>query len=230
MSFTSMQSPTPQWQTYLDLQLDAKPYLQFPVNGVPNIVQDQTMQMLLDSACWWVQDYLARPIGPTEFFRRFDGWAGWNGSYIMLPYYPVLEIIECVEYWGLSGPIVLYEQTPQEQYGVGQGPNMANNTYQLDPIDGKIIRSFPGLVQRPFFPGSRNVEVKWVAGYNPVPPDIKLATLELFAWWYRNTQEDPRMTGGGRYGGGGDEKNELWPAVPNRVTVMLEAYLQQGMA
>lgn len=226
----SLTSPTAQWTTYLDLELDVKPYLQFPVSGAQNIVQDQTMQLILDSACWWVQDYLGRPIGPTEFFRRFDGWAGWNGAYIMLPYYPVLEVVRIAEYWGLSGPHVLLEQTPQHQYGVG-ATGQSSDTYQIDPVDGRLTRTFPGLVQRPFFPGSRNIEVTWIAGFNPVPPDVKLATLELFAWWYRNTQEDPRMAGGhGAYGMGGSDKNELWPAVPNRVTVMLEAYTQQGLA
>lgn len=227
MSFTTLQSPTPQWPTFLDLDLDAKPYLMYPENKTD---QDPVLQLLLDAACQWVQDWLGRPIGATEFYRRFDGWAGWMGSIIMLPYYPVLQVVNITEWWGLSGPHVLVEQTPEAQYGVGQ-TQIGNNTYQIDPVEGKIIRTFPGLVQRPFFPGSRNIEITWIAGYNPIPPQVRLAALELFTWWYRNTQEDPRMaTRVGPYGGAGQGEHDLWPAVPNRVTVMLEPYTQQGMA
>lgn len=226
MTFTG--SPTPVWQTYVDLQGEAKEYLQYPADKTD---QDAILQRLLDAACWWVQDYLSRPIGPTRFQRRFDGWTSWQGSYIMLPYAPVLEVVTVTEYWGNSGAHVLAEQTPTAQFGVGfTAGSPAPGTYQLDPIMGKIIRTFPGLIQRPFFPGSRNIEIAWTSGFSPIPPNIMLGTLELFTHWYRNTQEQPRAIGQrvGEYGGEPD-RNALWPAVPNRVTAMLEPYVQQNM-
>lgn len=100
----------------------------------------------------------------------------------------------------------------------------------MDYLRGTVIRTFMGLVQRPWFPGSRNIEITWTAGYNPLPADIKTATLELVNHWWRNTQEavrtsplqingyeEPAPTGG------------LWPAVPNRITAWLEPYVQVGI-
>jgi hypothetical protein len=224
----SITSPTPVWQDFVSLA-DAKAYLQYPDEKTD---QDAVLGELLGSACWWIQDFLGRPIAPTQFFRRYDGWTGWNGAIIELPYYPVLEVVRLAEYWGLSGPHVLQEQTPDFQYGVGQTAQTGgSNVYQLDPIGGKVTRTFPGLVQRPFFPGSRNVEVTWVAGFNPVPRPVRLAALELFSWWYRNTQEDPRMAARvGPYGGAeGTGQGGLWPAVPNRVQQLLAPYVQVGV-
>jgi hypothetical protein len=171
-----------------------------------------------------VSNYIGRPVGATQYDRRFDGWASWQGAYIMLPYYPVLEVISVVEYWGISGPHTLVESTPTTQV----------DGFQCVYPTGRLNRVFPGNVQKPWFPGSRNIEVVWVAGFNPVPADIKVATLELIAHWYRNTQlqsarpnnalpssneYEPASTGVG-----------LWQGVPYRVTSLLAPYLSIGMA
>lgn len=224
MSFGPLTSPTPIWGTFLDLQLDFKPYIQYPAEKFD---QDSVLEMILDSACWWIQDYLCRPIAPTEFFMRFDGWSSWQGSYIMLPWFPVLRIVSLIEYWGNSGPHPLAEQTPTNQFGTGPSYGDAD-VYQLEPVAGKIIRTFPGLIQKPFFPGSRNIECTWIAGYSPIPPQLRMAALELGSYWYRNTQEDTRMATGRGFGTE-EAANELWPAVPNRITTLLQSYEQQGI-
>lgn len=222
---TPLTSPTVSWGTYIDLETDFKPYVQFPDDQLD---QDANLQLLIDSACWWVQDFCSRPFAPTTFYERFDGWTSWQGSYIMLPWAPVLQIISIVEYWGNSGPHPLAEQTPANQFGTGPSYGDAD-VYQLEPVTGVIRRAFPGLVLKPFFPGSRNIEVSWVAGYNPIPPHAKLATLELAAYWYRSTQEAPRMAAP-RMGYGEEQPaNELWPAIPSRVTALLEPYMRQGI-
>lgn len=211
---------TLQWQTFLDIDLDLKPWLQMdPSAGTAN---DAKLRMVADLACQWVQNYLSRPVVPTTVFRRFDGWAGMTGAYIMLPYVPVLKVLKVVEYWGSSGPHVLVEQTPEFQ---GE-----SDMFQVEPTTGRLIRSFTGLVQRPFFPGSRNIEVTWVAGYNPLPADIKMAALEYAAHWWRNTQEAPHwfQPGGASYDQ--PQQNPLWPGVPNRVTDLLESYTQFSIA
>lgn len=210
---------TPQWQNYLDLTEDVKPYLQVDAS---NTTADVRVTLVSDMACQWVQNYLGRPIAPTTFFRRFDGYTGLDGSYIMLPYYPVLEIVSIVEYWGLNGAHELVYQTPLAQGGAGQ------EMYQMDWVSGTIIRTFQGLIRRPTFPGSGNIEVTWQAGYNPVPADLRVATLELVNYWWRSTQEAPRWDPhAADYDGGGLSK--LWPAVPNRVMTLLEPYTQQGI-
>lgn len=241
---------TPVWQNFLDLANDVKPYMQIPAGSSPS---DVLLQGIVDMACAWVQRYLGRPVAPTEFFRRFSGYTGLNGSYINLPYYPVLGTPTVVEYWGLNSgstqtdtcgltigsPVVtdpsavqaydgatvtgtgvppsttilsavpgvsftmsanatvtgtetlsihtagyiLAEQTPSNQGAPGQ------QVFQCDRINGTLIRSFQGLIQRPFFPGLRNVEVTWTAGYNPVPPDIKFATLKLIKHYWNCEQQ-----------------------------------------
>ena len=223
MSFTSV---TPQWAPVIDLDADLKSYLQYPADKTD---QDVTLTLILDAVNDWLSTYLQRPIAPTRFFERFDGWSGWGGAYVMLPYSPVLEIVSMTEYWGLNGGHQLVEQTPQNQYGVGfSSANPPGGTYQLNPRTGTVIRTFPGLVQKPFFPGSRNVEIEWIAGFDPIPAQIKLAALELATWWYRNTQEQPEIASP-RAGYDDPATSGLWPAIPNRVTALLEPYVQQGI-
>lgn len=289
MSFTQQWETSPQWENYVDLPNDVKPYLQFPVTAT---TQDVILQGVTDMACTWVQRYLKRPVAPTRFFRRFSGYTGLNGSYIDLPYKPVLGTVTVAEYWGLnsgssqtdtctltnssavvqdpnavfpyasatvtgtgvpagatilsvvpgvsftmsapattSGSQSLTIQTPgyilQEQFPNAQGAPGAQ-MFQCDRVTGLLIRSFQGLIQRPFFPGLRNVEVWWTAGYNPVPPDIRFATLEMIKYWWANTQQASRNI---RLPEGYDEPqgHDLWPAVPNRIVSLLEPYLCIGI-
>ena len=207
------------WKNYVDLENDVKPWL-----GIQtiNTTGDARLQLLIDTACQWVQNFIGRPVAPTTFDRRFNGWTGWNGAYLELPYYPILEVVEVIEWWGISGPHVLVEQTPANQ--------SSQDSFQCDYLRGQLIRTFPGLVQRPWFPGSRNIEVTWTAGYNPIPADIKMATLEYIAHWWRNTQQQS----GNRPGAiAGDydpaETSGLWQGVPNRITDLLSPYIQVGL-
>jgi hypothetical protein len=223
LSFTSS---TPQWSPIIDRDSDLKPFLQYPREKTD---QDEVLDLLASSASDWINSYLGRPIAPTKFTERFDGWAGWTGSIILLPYYPVLEVVSVLEYWGLSGPHSLVEQTPANQYGVGYtAGSPSQGTYQLNPRIGEIRRTFPGLVQKPFFPGSRNIEITWVAGFDPIPGQVKFAALELASHWYRSSQEQEEIHYGPG-GGGGSGRDDLWPAVPNRVTMLLESFTQQGI-
>lgn len=202
---------------YVDLETDVKPWLQIPFT---NTTVNTKLQAITDLACQWVQNYIGRPIAPTTYDRRFNGWNGWNGAYVELPYYPVLEIVSVTEYWGVSGPHVLSEQTPTNQV----------DGYQVDYLRGQVIRAFPGLVQRPWFPGSRNVEIVWTAGYNPIPADIKLATLEYIAHWWKNTQQQS----GNRTGGSHMEYDDIvqsgmWQGVPHRIEALISPYVQVGV-
>jgi hypothetical protein len=205
------------WANYLDLQDDVKSWLQIQA---ANTTGDTRLQLMLDMACQFIQNFIGRPIAPTTFDRRFNGWSGWNGAYLELPAYPVLEIISVTEWWGVSGPHYLTEQTPANQV----------DGFQCEYLRGLLTRVFPGLVQRPWFPGSRNIEVVWVAGYNPIPADIKMATLELVAYWWRNTQQQS----GARPGGPAAEYDPsatsgLWSGVPYRITDLLDPYVQVGL-
>lgn len=174
---------TPQWQNYVDLNSDVKPYLQIGSGANP---ADAQLQAVTDLACTHIQNYLGRPVAATTFFRRFSGYSGFSGSMILLPYAPVIGSPTVVEYWGTSGAHTLVEQTPAAQGGTGQ------EMFTLDPLRGILVRSFTGLIARPFFPGLRNVEVTWVAGYEPVPADLRYATLRLIKHVWNADQQASR--------------------------------------
>lgn len=213
---------TPQWQNYLDVEQDMKPWLQFALGA--QITPEQAVQLasVTTMACTWVQNYLGRPVAPTTYRRRFNGWSGLNGAYVCLPYYPVLEVLEVNEWWGIAGPHPLNEETPEKQ------GNMEN--FQVDPLRGIVARSFMGLVERPWFPGLGNIVIEWVAGYNPVPEDIKLATKEFAAHWWRNTQQAIRTFAvpGADYDT--TVAAGLWAGVPMRIEALLKPYMQVGIA
>lgn len=173
----------PGWLNYLDVEDDVKPWLRL-VDEPPDAVIDGNLQLITTMACDTIQNKLGRPIAVMEFDYRFDGWSGWNGAFLELPWYPVLEILSVTEYWGVSGPHVLLESTPTSQV----------DGWQCEYPVGRLTRVFPGLVQKPWFPGSRNVEVIWRAGYNPIPGRYRLATLELIKHWYTNTQQNQALS------------------------------------
>lgn len=214
---TEQNDNQPQWQSYIEM-VDVKRWLQIPPTDT---TRDLDIQDTVDAACYWVQDYLGRPIAPTTFFRRFSGWQGVNGAYVELPYYPVLQIVSAAEWWGSSGKHTLTEQTPSNQGG--------SDTYQLQPLTGLLIRTFAGLVQKPWFPGSRNIEVEWVAGFNPTPPTARLATRALIRYWWTSEQEGSRSFRQAGEAPPDPSAAHLWPGVPSKVTTWLEPMTQVGM-
>lgn len=168
------------WTNYLDLANDVYPYLQIPNDG--SFTRGLDLQLVTDYVCQESQQIMGKPIAAQEFFYRFDGWSGWNGAYIMLPWYPVLQINEVTEFWGASGPHILEEATPENQVD-----GFAIN-YRL----GQLIRVFPGNIAKPWFPGVRSIEVTWTAGYNPVPARFKVPALEIIKEWWTTTQQVSR--------------------------------------
>lgn len=208
------------WQNYVDLTDDVQPWLRLDDTtfnaGLSNL------QLITSMACDTIQNKLGRPIPPTSYTYRFDGWATWTGAYIELPYYPVLEITSVIEYWGVSGPHVLDESFPTDQI----------DGWQCEYPVGRLIRVFPGNVQKPWFPGSRNVEVSWTAGYNPIPGRYRMATLELIKHWWTNTQQAPElpMPGGGT-GSQYDPPNTsgVFAGIPYHVAALLDDDIQVGI-
>jgi hypothetical protein len=115
------------------------------------------------------------------------------------------------------GPITLTESVPTAQV----------DGWQCEWQVGRLIRVFPGNVQKPWFPGSRNIEVTWTAGYNPVPPTYKKATLELVKYWWINEQQNAGITSAPGVSGDYDQADQssnagLWAGVPDRIKMMLE--------
>lgn len=214
------------WNNYLDLDDDVKPWLRLTsINGaLPDPIVDNNLELITTMACDAIQNILGRPIPPTIFDRRFDGWSSWNGAFLMLPYYPVLEITSVIEYWGTSGPRVLTESTPTNQ----------TDGWQCEYAVGRLTRVFPGLVQKPWFPGSRNVEIVWTAGYNPIPGRFRVATLELIKHWWVNTQQQPTVSMAPPGSGAGNQYDPAetggpFDGIPYHVAAMIGDDIQVGI-
>lgn len=205
----------PVWPTFLDVDEDVKPWLQ--ESNIPVPGEETKLKTVTDSVCWWLQDYLGRPLGPTLFAKRFSVW---SGNTLMLPYYPVLKVERVAEFWGVSGEHVLEEQTPAHQG--------SNEMFTVDPLRGYIVRSFQGLVPRPYFPGLRNIEVVWTAGYDPLPAPIRDAALKQVAHEWRKEQQASRSA---PQLAGEHETIEpgLLPGMLPEVKARLAAYSQVGI-
>jgi hypothetical protein len=160
MTFTTSQ----QWTSYITLA-EAKSWQQFPANAPTT--NDAALEDVIAMACEAIQNYINRPIAPTEYTERHDGW---SGEYIMLNQYPIVEMVSVTEYQSAGGLISLSESTPQNPI----------DGYQVNYLTGRMMRTFQGYSwPRPWFPGSRNIEVTYYAGYNPLPPALRIATREL---------------------------------------------------
>lgn len=167
-----------QWGPLVELE-SVKAFLNVPDTATD---KDEQLQDLIDGISEWAALEAGKPLARSRFTYKFDGNWGWRGSYIMLPYYPVLEIVSVTEYWGNSGPHVLTEQTPTDQV----------DGWQCEYRTGRLTRCFQGLIPKPWFPGSGNVVVVWDAGYNPVAPSVRMAVKEAIKWYWDNTQQQSR--------------------------------------
>lgn len=203
-------SDSQNWETYLDLD-DVKSWLQFPENAGDSY--DKNLQRVVDMACEWVQNEINRPVAATTITERHDGW---SGEYIMLDYSPVLEIVSATEWQSSGGLIELPISTPENPV----------DGIQVNPLTGRIMRTFQGYSwPRPFFPGSRNIEITYTAGYNPIPPSIWMATVELVKHWWANTQQASRnVIRTGDYDPVEPDSDPLFAGVPYRVTALLAPY------
>jgi hypothetical protein len=198
-----------QWASYIDAE-EAEEYLQ--LEATLTSTQQTKLQRYIDSACTTAQSRAGRPFGPTQFQERHDGW---SGEYIQLRYSPFLQLVLCREWQSSGGFVTLPESTPEDPI----------EGIQIDYATAQIMRTFAGYSwPRPFFPGSRNIEVTYVAGFNPLPPDIWEATQELIAWKWRNTQQASRT-----WGPQGEEFEQpghdgLYPGLPDRIATVFDQY------
>lgn len=204
-----------QYGSYITLA-DVKDYMQWSSPTSPS-ERDGVMQRFVDMACTQVQRRINRPASSQEFFERHDGW---SGEYILLKESPVLELVSCSEWMSSGGAVQLTESTPENPV----------DGVQIDYATGRIMRTFAGYSwPRPFFPGSRNIEIVYRAGFNPTPPDLWIATVELVVHWWRNAQGSAGKGFGGQIGGQGgfDPESEtagLWQGLPYRIAEILDTY------
>lgn len=180
---------SPTYTTYLDLEDQVLPWLQFTGVTIDPQVQN-ALQLIVDGVCTEIQRFIGHAIAPTTYgpadgLGKFDGNAGLNSGYIMLPKTPVISIEEVIEYQG-DNPVTLTEVDPSTGNTGGDG-------YQINYRTGRMTRVLGGIWNRPFYPGSNNVWVTWTAGYNPIPADMILTTVRWVTEIYRNNQQAARQ-------------------------------------
>src|ERR1039458_4706094 len=147
---------------------DLMGWMQIPAGSITSPQVVTNMQRVIDSSCAMVQRYCGRPLCPTMYAERHDGW---SGSDILLRKNPFLDLISCTEYQSAGGVVVLLEATPTSN-------NNDANVIQIDRAVSMIRRAFGGYSwPRTFFPGSRNISIVYTAGFDPVPPDAWEATV-----------------------------------------------------
>lgn len=206
------------WSDYID-PAEAAAYLQMP--STPTGPTLTILQRVISAACSWAQNYCNRPVAPTEFRERHDGW---GGDTIMLKQSPFLKLVSATEWQSVGGPIELLESTPDNPI----------DGVQINYATSQLTRVFAGYSwPRPYFPGRRNIEVIYIAGFNPIPPDLWIGTMELVAWWWRNTQQASRgpIIRRGEYDPGETSSdNGLWQGVPFRVEAMISPYRKISFA
>jgi hypothetical protein len=197
----------------LDRDAQVKPWLQF---AGTDTTHDAILDVIIAGVCARAAKLHGGPIlpttyGPDDGLGKFDGSGGLNSGYIMLPRRPVIQVVEVVEYQGQS-PVVLPEVTD---------PFTGADGFQVNYRSGRITRVLGGLWNRPFYPGSNNVWITWVAGYNPIDPDWIQAALEWVAFVFRNTQQTLSAKAGlslSQEYDPSDATDILYRGVPARIT------------
>ncbi len=214
---------SPQWQSFLSVTDDVLPWMQmdkgYPLDGTS---EQTNLALVTDAVCAWMQDLLGRPIGPTVFNRRYDG----GDTTIALTWSPVLDVSAVTEYR-------TNQAYPLSEYNPANPPATGGYAWQCDYQTGRLVKVSPGGWPAPWFPGSRNIQVTWTAGYNPIPGNLRLAALELVAHWWRNLQQQsaaraPGLTAQNEYDPGSNAPGPF-EGMPDRVRLLLSPYMQVGI-
>jgi len=153
--------------------------LRYPANDTQD---DAAIQLHIEAA----DDVMRKECGdhvPHEYLETYDG--GDNAIY--LNHKPVLSVELVEEGWGWANYDLDYVQ-------VNTPGSVSMFAYSIDSSQtGMITRRTAGNINIAFFPGIANIKVLYTAGRDPIPPVIKLASLELIAHWWQNSQQRANM-------------------------------------
>jgi hypothetical protein len=108
--------------------------------------------------------------------------------------------------------------------------------YSVDePNTGLISRRSGGNLPTQFVPGVGNIHVTYVAGRDIIPGAIRLATLELIAYWWQGSQQRSVPGGSNTYNNintdftrsGADIYIPINQGVPYRILELLKPFRRQ---
>lgn len=184
---------------------EAREYLNFTTDTS----HDAELQRFIDAADPVVEDIVG-PVTSVQVTEWYDG----GNPYIVLRKNPVISIESVNEYQGA----VAHTLT------VAASPDLAGTyTYTFDP-DGILYRAVPAG-RSWFASGAGNIKVVYTVGRASIPPNIKLAALELIRHLYQSTQQGGRP----QFGSAGEDLP--WApasfAVPTRVIELLNPYRRE---
>jgi hypothetical protein len=130
-------------------------------------------------------------IARTAFTESFDGGV----SRVALSHAPVLSVTSVTE----------------------SGNALVASDYTLSPLSGVLTRT-SNFVEFPFYMGSRNVTVSYLAGRTATPPNVRQAALIIV----QHMWETQRPAGGGPFGqDSGDYDPRYSYSVPRRALELL---------
>ncbi len=182
--------------------------------NISNVPSDggAKLQDFIDAATPVIEDMTGHVVNGTVT-ELYDG----GDTTIYLWQTPVLSITSIVETIGL----INYTLTNQP---VGQPVD--NFGYSLDdPFTGRITRRSAGSQPFPFYENTANISVTYTYGLNAVPPNIKLAAMELVRFWWQQGQQGWRAP----FGTTTNEPMTTTPQgflVPNRVKELCQPSLK----
>jgi len=115
---------------------------------------------------------------PTQYDEYYDG-----GNYaINTRNVPILSVINVQEGWGYTNYDLAFVEVNSQT---------ATNIFAYsidDPSVGLITRRSGGNVNIRFMYGMSNIRITYVAGRSAVPNALRLAALELIAYWWQGAQ------------------------------------------
>jgi hypothetical protein len=198
---------------------EVRNHLRYPL---ANTQDDAALQYHIDAA----DDAIRKEVGevlPTMYDETYDG----GMTTLFTIHTPVISVESIQEGWGYQNFNLDYVQS--NTLGVG-----SLYAYSIDNAEtGMITRRTGGNVVIPFMRGTSNIRVTYTAGRQPIPRLIKLAELELIAFWWTNSQERASQQAT-QYGfgsvdqeiprSGGAAYTSVNQGIPWRIIEMIKAY------
>lgn len=198
---------------------EVRSHLRYPI---ADTIDDAALQLHIEAS----DDAIRKECGdvvPTTYDETYDG----GRQTIFLNHTPVISVEGIQEGWGFAN----YVLDNIQSNSLGSGSQYA---YSLDNDEtGEITRRSAGNVRTRFVPGTANIRITYTAGRYPVPSLIKLASLELIAFWWQNSQErasqQATATGFGAVDqeiprSGGAAYTSVNQGIPWRIIEMIKAY------
>lgn len=171
---------------------ELKTHLRYPNPGDPT-VDDDGLEGFIYAATEIIENECGKVV-QRNVIEYHDG----GQSSLYLRQTPVISVVEIIENWGFYN----WELAEQPSTTV---PATNLFAYSLDnPSQGRVTRRSTGNIAVPFmamggnFPN--NIRVTYLAGRLVVPFAVRLATLELCAYWWQHSQQRQYAAGGSMAG------------------------------